>query len=108
MAVIARVLPTLTVGDWGVTDTDVKTGVGPVVVLLLPPHAAIAAATVPAAMMRTTLRNMAFAPREGFLERHRQSRSPCRAGKPNRGERPLFGGERCSSRGYREPEVSVH
>jgi hypothetical protein len=61
-------LPTVTVGEVGVTATDVNTAVGPVVDPLLPPHATIAAATLPAAIMRTTLRNMALTPREGFLD----------------------------------------
>ena len=58
-AVNVVVPPTETVGVAGVTDTDVNTGVGPVVVLLLPPHASSAAATLPAAIERTTLRSMA-------------------------------------------------
>jgi len=49
----------VTVGDTGVTATDVNTGDGPVVLPLLPPHAIIDAATLPAAMMRATLLNMA-------------------------------------------------
>src|SRR5665213_864178 len=65
VAVIAIVLPGDTAGDVGPTVTEVNTGVGPVVSLLLPPHAIIAATTLPAAMVRTTRRNMALAPREG-------------------------------------------
>jgi hypothetical protein len=60
IAVSVVVLPTATVGVTGVTATDVNTGVGPVVTPLpLPPHANIAAATLPTAMVRTTLRSMA-------------------------------------------------
>jgi len=60
-AVAASVVvpPTATVGDTGVTATDVNTGDGPVVFPPLPPHAIIDAATLPATMMRTKLRNMA-------------------------------------------------
>jgi hypothetical protein len=62
------VLPTFTVGDEGVTATDVNTpgGGGPVVESLLPPQAEIAAAILPATMVRITLRSMTLAPREGF------------------------------------------
>jgi hypothetical protein len=67
VAVNVVVPPTLTVGVAGCTATDVNTGVGPVEPpSLLPPHANIAAATLPAAMVRTTLRSMAWAPRERF------------------------------------------
>lgn len=59
VAVIACVLPTKMVGVMGVTTTDVKTGVGPVVLLLLPPHAIIVATTLQAAMVRTTRPSMA-------------------------------------------------
>jgi len=60
VAVSVVVPPTTTVGEAGVTTTDVNTGVGPVVVPPpLPPHANIVAATLPTAMVRTTLRNMA-------------------------------------------------
>jgi hypothetical protein len=47
-----------------VTTTDVNTGVGPVVLLLLPPQATIAATTLPAAIELTTRRSIALAPRE--------------------------------------------
>jgi hypothetical protein len=60
VAVNVVVAPTFTEGDVGVTATDVNTGVGPVVPPSpLPPHAKIAAAILPAAIVRTTLRNMA-------------------------------------------------
>jgi hypothetical protein len=60
VAVSVVVPPTATVGAAGVTATDVNTGDGPVEFPLpLPPHAIIDAATLPATMMRTTLRNMA-------------------------------------------------
>src|SRR5665213_1763705 len=59
VADIATVPATLTVGDAGATATDVNTGVGPVELSLLPPHAKIAAATLPAAIVRTTRRSMA-------------------------------------------------
>jgi hypothetical protein len=68
VAVSVVVLPTETVGDAGATATEVNTGVGPVELLSLPPHAKIAAAILPAAIMRTTLRSMTLAPREGFLD----------------------------------------
>jgi hypothetical protein len=60
VAVSVVVLPTVTVGDAGATATDVNTGDGPLTFPPpLPPHAIIDAATLPAAIMRTTLRNMA-------------------------------------------------
>jgi hypothetical protein len=59
VAVSVVVPPTATVGAAGVTTTDENTGDGPVEFPPpLPPHAIINPATLPAAMMRTTLRNM--------------------------------------------------
>jgi hypothetical protein len=65
VADIAMVPPGETEGDVGPTVTEVNTGVGPVLSLLLPPHANIVATTLPAAMVRIALLNMALAPREG-------------------------------------------